>query len=543
MGNTCGSASQAPDAASIPPNENKGEFIEPEVKVVALWPNGTKIKVSPSTGMSNMDKYEARRKKALSGPGDRIAGGKIPGATYVPFRLSEDQAFLPTSVAVEEDDDYETVLTRIGNFLNVHHSAFQLGFDRGWFSDNRRRDWAGIRKTDNFLKVIATIEKGKNKALLTVDSELTGIKVVHCQAEPEPFCFWTFQTVGSMREDLKRRGHNFAYMYIETELLADDDELFFQAFAERFGLDMRTWPPLRLSDALIEPTGPPRERRRLPNVPPVKTIECTKSEVVASLKALTPLAEVVIELVSEYYSVYALATKKLLWALQTEGVDAKRVQQLLNDGANVNAADHAKYTPLYWAIGRYQSVDVIRLLINAGANTKLKNPEGETPLQFLAFKIGEVGERLGELRFVACSRPILLEPAGWDQLIADEARYKLCFKVRSFLQGLSLDKPTETKDDTKPALPAPVKETLPLPVEDELPTIHWEAASNVQSAPISESKRPTGLPVKDALPLLASLPLPTRAVLPASLLPPVEYEQPLFHWDGIPGTASDQEDE
>ena len=53
--------------------------------------------------------------------------------------------------------------------------------------------------------------------------------------------------------------------------------------------------------------------------------------------------------------------------------------KLLNEGADVNAADNEGLTPLHAAASR-DSVDVVRILLDAGADINAQSNTGETPL-------------------------------------------------------------------------------------------------------------------------------------------------------------------
>ena len=59
------------------------------------------------------------------------------------------------------------------------------------------------------------------------------------------------------------------------------------------------------------------------------------------------------------------------------------IKELINAGADVNAKDYGDRTPLHWAAGGNANADVIKELINAGADVDDKG-EGWTPLHVAA---------------------------------------------------------------------------------------------------------------------------------------------------------------
>lgn len=61
--------------------------------------------------------------------------------------------------------------------------------------------------------------------------------------------------------------------------------------------------------------------------------------------------------------------------------ESKKVKELLDRGVDPNAfEDDAKYTPLHIAIS-FRAVDVIPMLLAAGADMHSANDEGQTPLE------------------------------------------------------------------------------------------------------------------------------------------------------------------
>jgi ankyrin repeat protein len=71
----------------------------------------------------------------------------------------------------------------------------------------------------------------------------------------------------------------------------------------------------------------------------------------------------------------------LHWAAHKGHVDVIRL--LLEKGANVNAQDKDRWTPLHWPAVR-RDVDVVRLLLEKGANVNAQEKDGWTPLHLEA---------------------------------------------------------------------------------------------------------------------------------------------------------------
>ena len=64
--------------------------------------------------------------------------------------------------------------------------------------------------------------------------------------------------------------------------------------------------------------------------------------------------------------------------------DVRKVRELLDRGANVNARDGVGRTPLHWAVF-YGYVDVARLLLDRGADVNARDEHGWTPLHWAAY--------------------------------------------------------------------------------------------------------------------------------------------------------------
>ena len=56
------------------------------------------------------------------------------------------------------------------------------------------------------------------------------------------------------------------------------------------------------------------------------------------------------------------------------------IKELINAGADVNAQDNYDKTPLHMAVEQNRSIEVIKELIKAGADVNAKNEDSETPL-------------------------------------------------------------------------------------------------------------------------------------------------------------------
>jgi ankyrin repeat protein len=58
----------------------------------------------------------------------------------------------------------------------------------------------------------------------------------------------------------------------------------------------------------------------------------------------------------------------------------EEVQKAIDEGANINARDKDRVTPLMKAAGKNKNPEVIEVLLNAGANISARNEDGLTPL-------------------------------------------------------------------------------------------------------------------------------------------------------------------
>ena len=67
----------------------------------------------------------------------------------------------------------------------------------------------------------------------------------------------------------------------------------------------------------------------------------------------------------------------------------KKIEILLQIGANVNAKSHYGFTPIYHAVGKHSDLEVVNLLIESGAKVNIKNRDGITPLHYAAWGTAE----------------------------------------------------------------------------------------------------------------------------------------------------------
>jgi uncharacterized protein len=70
-------------------------------------------------------------------------------------------------------------------------------------------------------------------------------------------------------------------------------------------------------------------------------------------------------------------------AVQKQDIDA--VTSRIKAGDDVAERDSFGQTALHWA-AKYESVEIVRLLLDAGANVRAKDEDGETPLQTAKMK-------------------------------------------------------------------------------------------------------------------------------------------------------------
>ena len=69
--------------------------------------------------------------------------------------------------------------------------------------------------------------------------------------------------------------------------------------------------------------------------------------------------------------------------------DPKKINVLLQMGANVNAKSHYGFTPIYYAVGKHSDLEVVNLLIESDAKVNIKNRDGITPLHYAAWGTAE----------------------------------------------------------------------------------------------------------------------------------------------------------
>jgi len=72
----------------------------------------------------------------------------------------------------------------------------------------------------------------------------------------------------------------------------------------------------------------------------------------------------------------------------------KKIEILLQMGANVNAKSHYGFTPIYHAVGKHSDLEIVNLLIGSGAKVNIKNRDGITPLHYAAWGTADKIESL-----------------------------------------------------------------------------------------------------------------------------------------------------
>ena len=78
---------------------------------------------------------------------------------------------------------------------------------------------------------------------------------------------------------------------------------------------------------------------------------------------------------------------------------AFRVSRALNENISPNVIDEFGNTPLHYAL-HYGHVDVVKLLLESGANLHCHNHKGKTPLDLLETALAK--KRIDEVTYSAC---------------------------------------------------------------------------------------------------------------------------------------------
>ncbi len=73
-------------------------------------------------------------------------------------------------------------------------------------------------------------------------------------------------------------------------------------------------------------------------------------------------------------------SENLLSYLLSGGAEVKKIRDLIEEGADVNAKDDLGIAPLHAAL-HYKHLDAAELLLQHGANVRSANIEGNTPLE------------------------------------------------------------------------------------------------------------------------------------------------------------------
>ncbi len=77
------------------------------------------------------------------------------------------------------------------------------------------------------------------------------------------------------------------------------------------------------------------------------------------------------------FSVKRQRPTPLMTAVQNQDVEATK--ERIQAGDNVEEKDAFQQTALHWA-AKYESAEIVQLLLDAGAKTKVHDEDGDTPL-------------------------------------------------------------------------------------------------------------------------------------------------------------------
>ncbi len=101
--------------------------------------------------------------------------------------------------------------------------------------------------------------------------------------------------------------------------------------------------------------------------------------------------------------------------------NSQEVQQLIDNGANVNAAGAHDYAPLHWAAA-CGNADIVRMLLAAGAKPDVQNNDGHTPLQLCFISPFHINSECVALLLEAGSNPNVKARDNDELLIFAAAR-------------------------------------------------------------------------------------------------------------------------
>jgi ankyrin repeat protein len=93
----------------------------------------------------------------------------------------------------------------------------------------------------------------------------------------------------------------------------------------------------------------------------------------------------------------------------TDASDLAKIKDLLAKGANVDARDQDKNTPLFYAVGR-EKVEIAQFLISKGANVNAQGYRQQTPLYNA---VGRMNVDLVKLLLDHGARPDAVTQSGW----------------------------------------------------------------------------------------------------------------------------------